>query len=109
MSTDERTDTCYSCTAVHPVDPHILDIRQVEVAAYRLSDPNNPQLVVQFMTQQIDCYRNSKGEVVEGADDRVQAFFYMFGFVRDFDDKVTFSGSIELKTLKLEMTKPDEK
>jgi mitochondrial import inner membrane translocase subunit TIM44 len=50
------------------------------------ADAHNPTLVVQFMCQQIDCVRDTSGEVIEGADDRVQAFFYMLAFVRDFDE-----------------------
>ncbi|KAG5187737.1 tim44-like protein [Tribonema minus] len=70
------------------MDPHVLDIRNADVIAYKIEGEHaaNPVLLVLFMVQQIDCVRNSKGEVVAGSEDRIAACHYIFAMRREYEE-----------------------
>mmetsp|Transcript_6545 Transcript_6545/g.19897 ORF Transcript_6545/g.19897 Transcript_6545/m.19897 type:complete len:367 (+) Transcript_6545:75-1175(+) len=69
-------------------DARVVDCESCDILAVQLDDHGrNPVLVVQCMTQQINCVRNREGDVVEGAPDDIRAFFYVFAFRRDYDPK----------------------
>ncbi|CAM9664249.1 unnamed protein product [Laminaria digitata] len=69
------------------LDPHVLDIRQGEVLAIKAdAGKGNPTVALQFMCQQINCVRNKKGEIVEGAEDDIRATYYILAFQREFND-----------------------
>ena len=46
----------------------------------------SPIILYHFMCQQINCVRNSEGEVVEGAIDDIRGNSYIAAFQREFDD-----------------------
>ncbi|CBJ27872.1 Import inner membrane translocase subunit TIM44, mitochondrial precursor [Ectocarpus siliculosus] len=69
------------------LDPHVLDIRQGEVLAIKAdAGKANPTIALQFMCQQINCVRNKKGEILEGAEDDIRATYYILAFQREFND-----------------------
>lgn len=49
-------------------------------------DKQAPIILLRFQAQQINCIRNREGEVVDGAEDEVLAYYYIFAFQRDYDD-----------------------
>jgi len=59
------------------MDRRILDLSGVELVGFRLVN-EEPTAVVQFMTQQVNCMRDSSGRVVEGAPDDIRAVYYVF-------------------------------
>ncbi|CAK4078200.1 unnamed protein product [Aphanomyces euteiches] len=69
------------------VDPNILAIRNVTVIALSAEDKQAPIIGIQLMAQQINCIRNREGEIVEGAEDDIQANFYIFAFRREYDEE----------------------
>ncbi|RHY06916.1 hypothetical protein DYB37_000758 [Aphanomyces astaci] len=71
------------------VDPNILAIRNVTVIALSAEDKQAPIIGIQLMAQQINCIRNREGEIVEGADDDIQANFYIFAFRREYDEEAS--------------------
>uniref|UniRef100_M4C3A1 Tim44-like domain-containing protein n=1 Tax=Hyaloperonospora arabidopsidis (strain Emoy2) TaxID=559515 RepID=M4C3A1_HYAAE len=56
------------------MDPHVLSIDNVEV--------------IEATAQQINCIRNREGEVVEGSEDEVLAYYYIFAFQREYDEEL---------------------
>ncbi|RHY31317.1 hypothetical protein DYB32_003598 [Aphanomyces invadans] len=71
------------------VDPNILAIRNVTVIALSAEDKQAPIIGIQLMAQQINCIRNREGEIVEGAEDDIQANFYIFAFRREYDEEAS--------------------
>lgn len=91
------------------MDPHVLSIDNVEVieATVRVAflfdalnismclhffdiqaeDKQAPIILMRFQAQQINCIRNREGEVVEGSEDEVLAYYYIFAFQRDYDEE----------------------
>ncbi|KAH9260844.1 hypothetical protein BASA81_001311 [Batrachochytrium salamandrivorans] len=72
------------------MDPNVLNVQHVTVAAAKVIEKMGPIIVVQFMAQQVDCLYDLKtGEVVEGKDDAVAAVFYAFamGMERKSEDE----------------------
>ncbi|GMF18148.1 unnamed protein product [Phytophthora fragariaefolia] len=67
------------------MDPHVLSIDNVEVI--EATDKQAPIILMRFQAQQINCIRNREGEVVEGSEDEVLAYYYIFAFQRDYDDE----------------------
>lgn len=59
------------------MDRRILDVSGVELVGMRMVN-EDPTAVVQFQTQQINCTRDAKGAVVEGAEDDIRAVYYAF-------------------------------
>ena len=59
------------------VDPSILDLSEVELMEVRLME-NEPLVVLTFSCQQINCVRDKFGAVVEGAEDDIQSFPYLW-------------------------------
>ncbi|KAI9895353.1 hypothetical protein PsorP6_018579 [Peronosclerospora sorghi] len=55
------------------MDPHVLGIDNVEV--------------IEATAQQINCIRNREGEIVEGSEDEVLAYYYIFAFQRHYDEQ----------------------
>ncbi|KAK7056350.1 protein translocase subunit [Paramarasmius palmivorus] len=61
----------------------VLDIRQVDVHTGKILDNNIPVFVIQFNTQEVLLFRNAKtGEVVVGAEDRVEQCTYIAAITR---------------------------
>ncbi|KAF1330719.1 hypothetical protein FI667_g4649, partial [Globisporangium splendens] len=58
--------------------------RKTEGAA---EDKQAPIILLRFQAQQINCIRNREGEVVDGAEDEVLAYYYIFAFQRDYDEE----------------------
>ncbi|OWZ22428.1 Mitochondrial Protein Translocase [Phytophthora megakarya] len=69
------------------MDPHVLSIDNVEVIEATAEDKQAPIILMRFQAQQINCIRNREGEVVEGSEDEVLAYYYIFAFQRDYDDE----------------------
>lgn len=68
-------------------DAQITDCEKVEIIAVQVEEQRSPILVVQFMTQQVNCVRNREGDVVEGSPSDVRAYFYVMAFQREYDDQ----------------------
>eukprot|EP00904_Undaria_pinnatifida_P010678 jgi/Undpi1/6740/HiC_scaffold_20.g09219.m1 len=82
-----KADGMVLVSMVLVLDPHVLDIRQGEVLAIKAdAGKGNPTVALQFMCQQINCVRNKKGEIVEGAEDDIRATYYILAFQREFND-----------------------
>ncbi|UIZ27832.1 hypothetical protein KXD40_004087 [Peronospora effusa] len=69
------------------MDPHVLSIDNVEVIEATAEDKQAPIVLMRFQAQQINCIRNREGEVVEGSEDEVLAYYYIFAFQRDYDEE----------------------
>ncbi|GMF27028.1 unnamed protein product [Phytophthora lilii] len=69
------------------MDPHVLSIDNVEVIEATAEDKQAPIILMRFQAQQINCIRNREGEVVEGSEDEVLAYYYIFAFQRDYDEE----------------------
>ncbi|GLE03713.1 hypothetical protein PINS_up012615 [Pythium insidiosum] len=69
------------------MDPNVLSIDNVEVIEATAEDKHAPIILVRFAAQQINCIRNREGEIVDGAEDEVLAYYYIFAFQRDYDDE----------------------
>ena len=59
------------------VDPRILHLSELELVEVRMMD-GDPLVVLQFSCQQINCVRNERGEIVDGAEDDIQAVHYLW-------------------------------
>ena len=86
------------------MDPNVLEIDNVDVIEASVSllynvevlrfiqmteqaeDKQAPIILVRFRSQQINCIRNREGEIVEGAEDEVLAYYYIFAFQREYDE-----------------------
>ena len=70
------------------MDQTILDIEQGEILAMKVEEGSGPTIVLQFMAQQIHCVRKREtGEVIEGAEDEIKAFFYALAFSQKYDEE----------------------
>ncbi|CAH0473439.1 unnamed protein product [Peronospora belbahrii] len=69
------------------LDPHVLSIDNVEVIEATAEDKQAPIILMRFQAQQINCIRNREGEIVEGSEDEVLAYYYIFAFQRDYDEE----------------------
>lgn len=58
------------------MDRRILDLTNVELVGFRIVQ-EEPTAIVQFQTQQVNCVRDAKGRIVEGAEDDIRAVFYI--------------------------------
>ena len=56
-------------------DPTLLDTSEVELVDLKMLD-DNPVVVAQFTCQQINCTRDTHGNVVEGGEEDVQRIYY---------------------------------
>ncbi|KZT10023.1 import inner membrane translocase subunit tim44 [Laetiporus sulphureus 93-53] len=74
-------------------DSKILDIRSVEIAKGEMLEENIPAFVVTFATQELMLFRNAKtGEIVVGAEDRVEQCHYFAVITRveeELDNELT--------------------
>ena len=59
------------------VDPRILHLSELELVEVRMME-NDPLVVLRFSCQQINCVRNKAGEIVDGAEDDIQAVHYLW-------------------------------
>jgi hypothetical protein len=66
------------------MDTNILDISDVELTAGRLLE-DTPVLIITFSAQQINCLRDTTGNVIEGAEDDIRAVYYVWAFVREVE------------------------
>lgn len=73
---------------LHP-DPTLLDTSEVELVDVKWAD-DAPIVVVQFTCQQINCTRDSHGNVVEGAADEVHRVYYYWALAQE---EVGYMGS----------------
>uniref|UniRef100_K3XAG0 Tim44-like domain-containing protein n=1 Tax=Globisporangium ultimum (strain ATCC 200006 / CBS 805.95 / DAOM BR144) TaxID=431595 RepID=K3XAG0_GLOUD len=69
------------------MDPNVLSIDNVDVIEATAEDKQAPIILLRFQAQQINCIRNREGEVVDGAEDEVLAYYYIFAFQRDYDEE----------------------
>lgn len=68
-------------------DSKIVELRNVDIARYRVVPPNDiPVFIVSFRTQEIHIYRNPEGDIVAGREDHVQAVTYIAIFTRLKDE-----------------------
>ncbi|KAE9399146.1 import inner membrane translocase subunit tim44, partial [Gymnopus androsaceus JB14] len=59
-------------------ESRVLDIRQVDITAGKMTEEGVPVFVIQFNTQEILVFKNAKsGEVVVGKEDRVEQCIYV--------------------------------
>lgn len=58
------------------MDRRILDLSGVELVGFRLVQ-EEPTAIVQFQTQQVNCVRDARGKIMEGAEDDIRAVYYM--------------------------------
>lgn len=65
----------------------MLGIDHVDVINASAEDKQAPIILVRFQAQQINCIRNREGEVVDGAEDEVLTYYYVFAFQRDYDEE----------------------
>lgn len=75
----------------HIPDPTILYTSDVQLVDVKFLE-NEPIVVVQFACQQLDCVRDSFGNVVEGAADRIQQVHYAWALQQEehgFVDEAT--------------------
>ncbi|VDB84960.1 unnamed protein product [Peniophora sp. CBMAI 1063] len=74
-------------------DSKVLDIRQVDVSAGKVLENEIPVFVVSFTTQEVLLFRNvASGEVVVGAEDRVEQCMYAAVITRvpeELDNELT--------------------
>ncbi|KAJ8694703.1 protein translocase subunit [Pleurotus ostreatus] len=74
-------------------DSKVLDIRQVDVSDGKVLDNNIPVYIVSFSTQEVLLFRNVKtGEVVVGAEDKVEQCMYVAAVTRveeELDNELT--------------------
>ncbi|KAL0591922.1 hypothetical protein ABG067_000574 [Albugo candida] len=68
------------------MDPNVLEIDNVDVIEASAEDKQAPIILVRFRSQQINCIRNREGEIVEGTEDEVLAYYYIFAFQRQYDE-----------------------
>uniref|UniRef100_A0A7S1XKH2 Tim44-like domain-containing protein n=1 Tax=Phaeomonas parva TaxID=124430 RepID=A0A7S1XKH2_9STRA len=69
------------------MDQTVLDIETGEILAMKVEEGQGPTIVMQFMAQQIYCVRKREtGEIVEGAEDDIKAYFYALAFNQVFDE-----------------------
>lgn len=59
------------------VDPRVLHLSDLELVEVRMME-GEPLVVLQFSCQQINCVRNELGEIVDGAEDDIQAVHYLW-------------------------------
>ena len=74
-------------------DSRVLDIRQVDVSDGKILENDVPVYVITFATQEVLLFRNVKtGEVVVGAEDRVEQCMYAAVITRireEINDELT--------------------
>lgn len=63
-------------------DPTLLDTSDVELVDLKMLD-DSPIVVVQFTCQQINCTRDTHGNVVEGGPEDVQRVYYYWALQQD--------------------------
>ena len=73
------------------VDPRILHLSELELVEVRLME-GEPWVVLQFSCQQINCVRNKRGEIVDGAEDDIQAVHYLWAMQLSPKDFVADDG-----------------
>ena len=73
------------------VDPRILHLSELELVEVRLME-GEPLVVLQFSCQQINCVRNKRGEIVDGAEDDIQAVHYLWAMQLSPKDFVADDG-----------------
>ena len=73
------------------VDPRVLHLSDLELVEVRMME-GEPLVVLQFSCQQINCVRNKTGEIVEGAEDDIQAVHYLWAMQLSNKDLITEDG-----------------
>ena len=64
-------------------DATLLDTSDVELVDLKVGEQDQPLVVVQFTCQQINCTRDSFGNVVEGAPDDVHRVYYFWALQQE--------------------------
>eukprot|EP00744_Colponema_vietnamica_P012282 GILI01017253.1.p1 GENE.GILI01017253.1~~GILI01017253.1.p1 ORF type:complete len:344 (-),score=86.46 GILI01017253.1:226-1257(-) len=64
------------------MDPNILDFGELELKVAKVQDKGAPLFVFTFATQQINCLRDSKGEIVDGKIDDIRKVHYALALTR---------------------------
>ncbi|KAI8928326.1 hypothetical protein BC831DRAFT_548432 [Entophlyctis helioformis] len=63
-------------------DSKLLDIRNVDIRQVTLLNDELPIILVGFVTQEVLLFRNVKGELVLGQEDKIQTANYVMAFTR---------------------------
>lgn len=74
-------------------DPTLLDTSDVELVDLKMLD-DSPVVVVQFTCQQINCTRDTHGNVIEGGPEDVQRVYYYWALQQDEAGFVGVDGNI---------------
>lgn len=64
------------------VDTKILDIRDVDLALAKIME-QGPVLILTFSAQQTMCAVDARGKVIEGGEDKIELFHYVWAMCRD--------------------------
>ncbi|KAL6778006.1 TIM44 [Auxenochlorella protothecoides x Auxenochlorella symbiontica] len=75
-------------------DPTLLDTSDVELVDLKLSE-EAPCVVVQFTCQQINCARDSHGNVVDGAPDDVHRVYYFWALQQEAEGYMGTDGTYQ--------------
>ena len=72
-------------------DPTVLEYSEVDLVDMKMVD-GSAVLVLHFNCQQINCYRDTYGNVVSGAPDEVNRMYYYWAVQQDGHGVVTKDG-----------------
>jgi len=89
----------------HSVEPYILDLDDVELQQARLVD-GEPILIITFQTQQVNCTRNQKGEVVDGSPDSIVEMYYVWAMARHFSEDIAEPPTWKLHEMAIQHARP---
>mmetsp|Transcript_43797 Transcript_43797/g.103095 ORF Transcript_43797/g.103095 Transcript_43797/m.103095 type:complete len:441 (-) Transcript_43797:43-1365(-) len=87
------------------VDPYILELDDVELREARLVD-SEPILIITFQTQQVNCTRNQKGEVVDGSPDQIVEIYYVWAMARHFSEDIAEPPTWKLHEMAIQHQRP---
>lgn len=82
-------------------DPTLIDVSDVELVDLKLAEDDSPVAVVQFTAQQINCTRDSYGNVVEGGAEDVQRVYYYWALEQEREPYVGEDGNVHPPRWKL--------
>jgi len=74
-------------------DPTLLDTSEVELVDLKMLE-DSPIIVVQFTCQQINCTRDTHGNVVEGGPEDVQRVYYYWALQQEETGFVGVDGKL---------------
>lgn len=84
----------------HRMEGRVLDMRGLELVTAKLLD-ETPVLVLSFHTQQVSLIKGPGGEIVEGAQDKIENVMYVMALAREEQNTITKSLSEGWKLVEL--------